>query len=304
MGHPGRQVISEYRELVLVALAAALGLIVQSPLHWVVRHQGIDVFLVILVFSTSLSIAPRSLRQLPSAWRQIGLALMVGITLLPALSWLMAQMVAPGPLRDGVSTIGLAPCEVASIATTAMAGGDVALAGGVLIGSTLLTVVLAGPVLAVEATGTSLDPWHILLHLLGIVGAPLAAGVLLRFVVTLPDRLDGLASATSTLSVAVLVALVAAQVHFATTYLLVLAAIVLFLLGSAALGLLVRRGAPPGAKRALLLTISMRDFAIAAGLATAAFGARAAAPLGLYGIAVLVWGTGSAGFMRARKANY
>jgi hypothetical protein len=45
----------------------------------------------------------------------------------------------------------------------------------------------------------------------------------------------------------------------------------------------------------------MRDFAIAAGLATAAFGPEAAAPLGLYGIAVLVWGTGAAGFLRARN---
>ena len=33
----------------------------------------------------------------------------------------------------------------------------------------------------------------------------------------------------------------------------------------------------------------MRDFAIAAGLAAAAFGPAAAAPLGLYGIAVLIW---------------
>ncbi len=58
-----------------------------------------------------------------------------------------------GPLRDGVTTIGLAPCEIASIATTAMAGGDVALAGGLLVGSTVLTVLLAGPILAAAAPG-------------------------------------------------------------------------------------------------------------------------------------------------------
>jgi hypothetical protein len=44
----------------------------------------------------------------------------------------------------------------------------------------------------------------------------------------------------------------------------------------------------------------MRDFAIAAGLATSAFGAAAAAPLGLYGVVVLVWGTAVAGFARRR----
>ena len=44
----------------------------------------------------------------------------------------------------------------------------------------------------------------------------------------------------------------------------------------------------------------MRDFAIAAGLAAAAFGPAAAAPLGLYAgrVAVLVWGTAVAGVLR------
>jgi hypothetical protein len=45
----------------------------------------------------------------------------------------------------------------------------------------------------------------------------------------------------------------------------------------------------------------MRDFAVAAALAAAAFGPAAAAPLGLYGIAVLIWGTAAAGALRARQ---
>ena len=47
----------------------------------------------------------------------------------------------------------------------------------------------------------------------------------------------------------------------------------------------------------------MRDFAIAAGLAAAAFGPAAAAPLGLYGVAVLVWGTAVAGVLRQRAVR-
>ena len=105
-----------------------------APLSWLDRHQGIDIFLGILVFSTALNIEALSLRRLPAAWRQLSLALIAGITLFPALSWVAAKLIATGPLRDGVTTIGLAPCEIASRATTAMAGGDVALAGGVLIG--------------------------------------------------------------------------------------------------------------------------------------------------------------------------
>ncbi len=303
MPRRGYQMLNAYRELVIVSAAAAVGLTLQAPLDWVDRHQGIDVFLVILVFSTALSIEARSLGRLPAAWRPLSLALVGGITVLPALSWLVAQPIGPGHLRDGVTTIGLAPCEIASIATTAMAGGDIALAGGVLIGSTVLTVLLAGPILALEASGTALDPWHILLNLLWVVALPLAVGIAIRSRFELPGNTARVAATTSTWSVAVLVALVAAEVHFTLAYLGVLAAVVVFLAASAGVGLLVRRSATVPAKKALLLTMSMRDFAIAAGLAAAAFGPKAAAPLGLYGVIVLVWGTGSAGFMRGRTSS-
>ncbi len=296
-----RQTLSEYRELVIVAVGAAIGLTVQSPLAWLVRHQGIDTLLVILVFSTAVTIDPQSLRRLPASWRQLSLALVVGISVLPALSWLAAHLVHHGALHDGVLTIGLAPCEIASIATTAMAAGDVALAGGVLIGSTMLSVALAGPILAVEVRGASVHPGHILVNLLIIVAAPLAAGIAVRSVVGLSAGAHVVAFTTSTLTVAALVALVASEVHFSTKYLPVLLAVVVFLLASAVVGRLVGRTGGASSENALLLTISMRDFAIAAGMASAAFGPKAAAPLGLYGIAVLVWGTGVAGLLRARR---
>jgi predicted Na+-dependent transporter len=301
VAHRGRQALSDYRELAIVALAAAIGLTVQDPLGWAVRHQGIDVLLVILVFFTALTIEPRTLRDLPAAWRRLSLALLAGITVLPALSWAVAHLVPPGHLRDGVAAIGLAPCEIASIATTAMAGGDAALAGGLLFGSTVLTVVLAGPILAAEASGTTLDPWHILVNLLCIVALPLGVGVAVRGTLEPPRRVIEAASTISTLSVAALVALVASEVHFARSYVSVIVAGVAFLVVSAGVGLVVGRGAAPQVRGALLLTLSMRDFAIAAGLATAAFGPEAAAALGVYGIAVLLWGTGAAGFLRARN---
>ena len=103
--------------------------------------------------------------------------------------------------------------------------------------------------------------------------------------------------------IAALVALIAAEIRLSAAYLAVAAALLLFLLGSALVGrLLGARAARPTAT-ALLLTTSMRDFAIAAGLAAAAFGPAAAAPLGLYGVAVLVWGTAAAGVLRQRAAK-
>jgi hypothetical protein len=135
------------------------------------------------------------------------------------------------------------------------------------------------------------------------VAAPLVAGVVVRAGVALPETTARRATGVSTLSVAVLVALVAAEVHFRLAYVAVAGAIVVFVAASAGVGLLVRGRASPPVKKSLLLVMSMRDFAIAAGLAAAAFGPKAAAPLGLYGITVLIWGTGSAGFMRARRGS-
>jgi predicted Na+-dependent transporter len=298
-----RGALREYRELGVVGVAAVIGLTVHPPLRWLVRHEGIDALLVILVFSTAVTIERESLRRLPASWRQLALALFVGITVLPALSWLAAHLIAQPTLRDGVATIGLAPCEIASIATVSMAGGDVALAAGVLIGSTVLTVALAGPVLTVEAPGAPVHPAHVVVNLLIVVAAPLVAGIAVRSFVHWTPRRQTVASTTSVLSVAALVALVAAEIHFSRTYLSVLLAVVVLLIASAAVGQLAGRIGGPASSEALLLTTSMRDFAIAAGLASAAFGPAAAAPLGLYGIAVLVWGTGAAGFLRSRRGS-
>jgi len=298
-----REVLGEYRELAVVAVAAVIGLTVQSPLVWVVHHQGIDVLLVVLVFSTAIGIEPRSLRRLTASWRQLCLALVVGASVLPALSWLVSNLVGPGVLRDGITTMGLAPCEIASIATTAMATGDVALAGGVLIGSTMVTVLVAGPILAFESPGTSVHPGQLIVNLLVIVAIPLAAGVTVRLLTPLPARGETVASTTSTLAVAGLVALIAAEVHPSRHYLPVLLAILVFVIASVIVGRIIALGSGRRTIKALLLTTSMRDFAIAAALATAAFGPAAAAPLGVYGITVLIWGTGSAGFMRARHAE-
>jgi predicted Na+-dependent transporter len=212
-------------------------------------------------------------------------------------------------------TLGLAPCEIASVATTAMAGGEAALSAGVLIGSTVTTVLVAGPLLRLEAPagpGGGVSPAGIIANLALVVALPLAAGMVLRWRVPSAARLSKPASMTAMITVALLVALIAAEVRLSARYWAVAAALAAFLAGSAALGWLlgwlpgclparlpgIRAGRP--ARAALLLTTSMRDFAIAAGLAAAAFGASAAAPLGLYGIFVLAWGTAAAGFLRRR----
>jgi BASS family bile acid:Na+ symporter len=296
-----RLLLAGYPELIAVLAAAALGLSVQPPLAWLAGRQGINIVLAILVFATAVTIDPAALRRLTRTWPALLAVLAAGITVLPALAWAVAQIVAAGPLRDGIMTLGLAPCEIASVATTAMATGEAALAAGALIGSTVLTVAAAGPILALEAGHAAVHPGHIIASLALIVALPLAAGILLRARVTLPARAERAAATIAVAAVAALVGLIAAEVHLSSLYLPVALALIVFLAGSALTGWLLgaRTGRP--AAVAVLLTTSMRDFAIAAALAAAAFGPAASAPLGLYGILVLVWGTAAAGIVRQRR---
>ena len=259
----------------------------------------------------------------------------------PALSWAVSRVVDAGPLRDGVLVVGLAPCEIASVATTAMAGGEAAVSAGVLIGSTIAAVALAGPILTLEAGHAGVSPGGIIANLALVVALPLAVGLAARACAEVPPRdatagpaKDGharpsparpssapthrllaatrvlstaraerVASRTALAAVAALVALIAAEVRLSVAYLAVAAALLIFLLASALAGRLLGVRTTRPTATALLLTTSMRDFAIAAGLAAAAFGPAAAAPLGLYGVAVLVWGTAVAGVLRQRAAR-
>ncbi len=283
--------------------AAAAGLRIQSPLAWLDARRGISILLAALVFATAVTIDPAALRRLTGSWRTLLAALAAGVTVLPALSWAASRVVAAGSLRNGVLAVGVAPCEIASVATTAMADGEAALAAGILIGTTVVAVAAAGPILTLEAGHAAVHPGPVIANLALIVAVPLAAGLVLRAVAPIGARAQKAATVTATLTVAALVALTAAEVHLSASYLGVAAALALFLAGSAVTGRLLGRGAPRPAAAAVLLTTSMRDFAIAAGLATAAFGPAAAAPLGLYGIVVLIWGTAVGAALRGRSGG-
>jgi predicted Na+-dependent transporter len=298
-----RALASGHWELLTVLAAAAAGLRVPSPLVWLDARHGISILLAALVFATAVTIDPAALRRLTGSWRTLLAALAAGVTVLPALSWAVSRVVAAGSLRDGVLAVGVAPCEIASVATTAMADGEAALAAGILIGTTVVAVAAAGPILTLEAGHAAVHPGPVIANLALIVAVPLAAGLVLRGVAPVGARAHKAATVTATLTVAALVALIAAEVHLSASYLGVAAALALFLAGSAVTGRLLGRGAPRPAAAAVLLTTSMRDFAIAAGLAAAAFGPAAAAPLGLYGIVVLIWGTAVGAALRGRSGG-
>ena len=94
----------------------------------------------------------------------------------------------------------------------------------------------------------------------------------------------------------------ASQIRLDSAYVQVIVALVVYVAGSAALGGVLALRAPAGQATAILLPVAMRDFAVAAGIAAAAFGPAAAAPLGAYGVLVLLAGSLAAIIARRRPA--
>jgi predicted Na+-dependent transporter len=236
------------------------------------------------------------------------LAVVLGVTTagLPVLAWLASHLVSGAAARGGILAAGVAPAEVASVALTGLAGGDAVLAAGLLAASTILTVLLAGPILSLAGAHSAASQLSLLVTLALVVALPLALGSALRSADPFGGREQPLARVLGTVSLLVLLWQVASQIEVRASEAGVLLALLAYLAGGAALGWLLARGAAsttgsatgpatgPDRRTAIVLTTAMRDFAVAAGIAASAFGAAAAAPLGIYGLLVLIFGSAAA----------
>lgn len=275
--------------LVLIVGAAVISQAVPEPARFLVDHRGVDASLAVLVLATTMVIPSSAFRGLGTHSGRLVAALASGALVLPTLAWAASHIVPTVALRRGVLTVGLAPAEIASVATTSLAGGDTAVAAGMLVGSTLITVAAAGAGLSLLGGG-SIHQVPLLLNLSLIVGAPMAAGIAIRTRVTISHGQEAAAERLSVAVMVLLVLLIASQVRLSSSYVAVAAALLAFLAGSAVVGAALGFRAPAPVATAVLLSTSMRDFAIAAAIAVAAFGAPSAAPLGLYGVMVMGWG--------------
>jgi predicted Na+-dependent transporter len=294
----------------LVVLFAAAGLAAPFPARAVVDHHGIDATLAVLVFVSGVSVPAGALSTLRRLAFRLVAVLALATAILPLLALGASRIVGSAELRHGILAIGVAPAEVASVGLAGMAGGDVVVAAMLLVASALLSVVVAGPVLSLLG-GTDVAIGGVIENLALVVGLPLAVGLVAGWAVrrdaaapsltrpasaglALPsvgERVVEGAEVVSTVAVLILVALVASQVHLSWSYAVVVGALALLLAGSVALGLAVGSLFAAGARHSVLLHVSMRDFAVASGIAAAAFGPASTGPLGVYGLLVIAWGS-------------
>jgi hypothetical protein len=172
-----RHVASLADRIALLAVAAsALALVVPSPA--LAGHS--DLLLAVLVGLTAVGIEPDALRDALGRHRRIAVLALGPYVALAAVG-VVGHLALGGAAGDGVLALGLSSSEVATVGLVGLAGGDAALALGVLVSSLVLAAVLGpllAPVLAGAPDGAATGP------LLGrfalVVLVPLAAGLLLR----------------------------------------------------------------------------------------------------------------------------
>jgi BASS family bile acid:Na+ symporter len=285
----------------LVLAATVVGLAVPAPGRRVAAANGINLTLAVLVLASGLSVTPGMLRAARPVLPRLGLVLAGSTLLLPLVALLASRLVSDPVQRGGVLAAGVAPAEVASVAITAMAGADVAVAVGLLVGSTLLSLLVAGPVLAVLAGQAAAPPSAVLALLTLVVGVPLAVGLVIRARWVAAPWLEAAARALAVLAVTGLVWLVASQARVSTAYLWVVVALLVFLAGSVLVGVVLAWGLKGSWRLGVVLPVAMRDFAVAAGIAVAAFGRAAAAPLAVYGLLIVLFGVAVARAARVRQ---
>jgi predicted Na+-dependent transporter len=275
--------------LALVIAAAVTGWAASGPARSLDRHQAINVVLAVLVFASAMTVPAGAAGRVRALAPRLSIVVVAAAAALPLLAFALSRLLGPAALRDGILAVGVAPAEVASVAIAGIAGGEVSAAAVLLVASTLICVAVAGPILSL-AGGHGVSAVHVLITLSLVVGVPLLAGLLLRRLAAAGGRAGDGFQALAIVAVVVLVWLVSGQVRLSAAYWTLAGVLAVLIVASAAIGLLLGARLEPAARTAIVLTVSMRDFAVASGIALAAFGPAAAAPLGIYGVLVMAWG--------------
>ncbi|HWE11428.1 MAG TPA: bile acid:sodium symporter [Solirubrobacteraceae bacterium] len=284
----------------LALLAAGLALVV--PSRQVAGRS--DVLLAVLVLATALGISAGELAGLRRHAGAVAVLSVVPLVVLAVLSWVIGRLFG-GDVRDGLLAVGLSSSEVAAVGLVALAGADATVALGAVTGSLVLAAI-AGPAaigLLAGHAGRG-GSGHLLARFALVVILPLAVGVALRSSGTAARRLRALdpqREGVAALAVAALVYAALSGTDGAHGLAPALAASVLLLAASAVPGALWWRLRPGPTGVPGLLVIPMRDFAVAAALAAQAFGNRAGAVPGVYGVVMLLGGSLAAGVLARRR---
>ena len=272
--------------LPLALVAAGLGLLAPSD----TLADRSDLVLAALVLSTALAIAPSQLVALRERKTALAALVFVPFCALGALSWLVGRPF-DDTVRDGVLALGVSSTEVAAVGLVALAGGSAVLALGALTGSLVLSALAGPPTLALLAgAGADVDVGELIARFALVVLLPLLVGLAIRALV---PRLAGVEDELGGLAAIIVVVLVYAAMSGSDEDAELLSAALaslLFLVVSALPVLAWIALAEHDLRLTGAFVIELRDFAVAAALATQAFDSSAASVAGVYGVLMLLLG--------------
>ena len=279
--------------LPLVLIAAAAGLVAPSER----LAERVDLILAALVLAVALTIEPRRVRAALERWRTIAvLSLLPFATLLPLAVGLGALFAAPE--RDGLLALGLASTEVAAAGLVALAGGDAALALAAVSASLVVSALLAPVAVPLLAEGSP-DPLELIVRFSLVVLVPLALGLALR-AGGRRREVEPVAERGATVILAVLVYASLGDVEDPAELGAAVLAAALFLAGSAIVAELLR--SVLGDRRTGPFAFALRDFAVAAALATQLESRGAASTAAIYGVLMLVAAAAATELLRRRPS--
>ncbi len=276
--------------LPLAGTAAVIALLAPST----VLAERSDVVLAGLVLLTALGIEPSQLLTLRERVGALAVLVLMPFLVLVPMAWLISMLFS-GAVSDGMLALGVSSTEVAAVGLVALAGGSAVLAVGALTGS-LVVAALAGPVLLGVLAGADAD--IAVGELVGrfslVVLLPLAIGLSVRFYRPRLERAEPQLAGLATLTLVVLVYAAMSGAGAGGQLLAAAAASALFLAATAVLVAAWLALAPIELRATGALVIELRDFAVAAALATQAFGTSAATVPGVYGVLMLLLGAAAA----------
>lgn len=285
-------------------------------LGWVVLAVGIGLFvpqvsvlaryatplLAVMIGSVSLTLTVAEFRAVTT--RDI-LTLLGGHVLMPAIAFGIARLLGLSPaLTVGFVVLGAVTPELVSPVMTELAGGDTALSTAALVviapGSALFV-----PVVVPALGGGGVDPWLLAEPLLVAVVAPMLVGVILRarYPASVARYDDAYLPVAALMVILVIGGVTGANASVVRAggnrlWAVLAGAAMLNLLGYGVGWLLARRADRP-VRIATLLSVGMRDFAVAAAVVVAAgLPAVASLPAVAFGLVEMVTSAGLARWFR------
>ena len=274
-------------ELLLPLALASAALALLFPSQTLAERS--DWALAALVALTALGIAPAQLVILRERKLALAALVLAPFAFLAPLAWAVSRLFAE-PVREGVLALGVSSTEIAAVGLVALAGGSAVLALGALTGSLVVSALAGPPLLSLLAGGTDVAVGELIGRFALVVLVPLAAGLAAR---ALAPRLQAAEPELAGLGALTLVLLIYQAMSGAGAdgrlWSAALASI-LFLIGCAAPVAAWISVAPHGLRLTGAFVVELRDFAVAATLATQAFGPPPATVAGVYGVLMLLAG--------------